>query len=156
MKARWGVNSELRTPFTPPHKRCYFGGREYMQCRGSGGAASFPRGQPAARSFSLSQPSFLASVLPSVPLSRLSLFIPDLRRGEMGQEVWSRPLTASLEGACGFCQRETPLLSSVEHAEGTEEQRQSQAHQAEGLVILMSSKGTLEPSSLSASNRGLG
>lgn len=64
VNARWGVNSELRTPFTPPTTRdAILGGENICSAGAVGEAASFPRGQSAACSFyspnRLSWPQYL-------------------------------------------------------------------------------------------------
>lgn len=53
VNARWGVNSELRTPFTPPTptRVAILGGENICSAGAVGEVASFPRGQPAVCSF---------------------------------------------------------------------------------------------------------
>lgn len=88
MNALWGVNSELRTPFTPPTRDAILGGENICSAGAVGEAASFPRGQPAVCSFyspnHLPGPQYLPLSLPP-----LSLFVPDLRQEKRGKEVWS-------------------------------------------------------------------
>jgi hypothetical protein len=79
VNSRWGVNSELRTPFTPPPQEMLFWGERIYAVQGQWGRLPASPGVSQLRAASNS-PSHL-SWPQYIPLS---LLVPDLRWGEMG------------------------------------------------------------------------